>query len=566
MSKTITARQLLMVSFFCCNLYGCGGDENQAMVAAAHPLAVEAGLAMIKKGGTAVDAAIASQMVLGLVEPQSSGLGGGGFLLSFESRQQKITMWDGRETAPKATKDNVFLEGPNRRMNFFKAVIGGQSVGVPGLVAMLSAVHKESGALPWKDLFTPAIKLAKNGFPISARLAWWIKRDEFLKKTAAKNLFFDKLSNPRKQGEIIKNPYFANALEIIADKGADGFYLGDIASDIVRSVGGKNGFSKKDMKDYRPKKRKNLCRFYRGYKICSQPPPSSGGIVLLQILGMLEHFDIKKLQPNSADAVHLISEASRLSYADRGHYIADPDFFTVPIKKLLNKNYLQARAKTISPIRAIKKIKAGKLIDPMPPSQDERSLPSTTHLSVVDTKGNAVSLTSSIEGPFGSHIFLSKWGFFLNNEMTDFSFVPDIDGNKIANRVEGGKRPLSSMTPTIIFAPNGKLFAVLGSPGGRRIPTFVAQTIIALIDWELPMQAAINLPRHTALGSANFLGDVIELEESDESESLALALRKKNHRIIIKPLISGLHGVRVLKKSIDGGADPRRDGVALGIR
>ena len=497
--------------------------------------------------------------MLNLVEPQSSGIGGGGFLLFWDKARQQIIAYDGRETAPAHIRSDVFLDDAGQPKNFFKAVLGGQSVGVPSLLAMLAAAHKKYGRLPWRDLFQPTIERARQGFPISPRLAQWIKRDDFLKQTKARQLFFDKNLNPRRQGEIIKNPAFAETLEQIAEHGSDIFYQGMIADHIVQAVGGKNRFSKKDMTSYRPKQRDILCRSYRRYQICAMPPPSSGGITLLQILGMAEHFDLSQYPPNSVEAIHLISEASRLAYADRGHYIADPDFFAVPIEKLLAPDYLKARAQKIKLNKAMKTIRAGKLLDPVPPSQDDRSAASTTHLSIIDQYGNAVALTSSIEGPFGSHIFVD--GFFLNNELTDFSFRPQRRGRKIANAVQGGKRPLSSMTPTLIFAPDGSLFATLGSPGGKRIIAYVAQTIIALIDWQMPMQAAIDLPRHVALGAANRNGDIVELEPQLAAKAEALA--QIGHRIKMTPLFSGLHGVRVKHGRMDGGADPHRDGAAM---
>ena len=540
---------------------------SPAMVSAAHPLAVDAGLAMIQQGGSALDAAIATQAMLNLVEPQSSGIGGGGFLLHWEQAAQNILAYDGRETAPAATKPDIFMAKKNQPRSFIEAVIGGQSVGVPGLVAMLSAAHQKHGRLAWKKLFQPAIKQAQEGFPISRRLAYLIARDPFLKKSPqTRKLFFKKTKSgwqPRKQGEIIKNPDFAKSLTLIAEKKSNVFYQGALAKKITKAVGGQNGFSLQDLAAYQPKMRKILCRPYRQYKICAMPPPSSGGITLLQILGMLEHFDIAQYAPQSAQAVHLISEASRLAYADRGHYIADPDFFSVPVDAMLAPDYLRNRAQMIDLKKAQSKIPAGDLLTPRPPSQDERALPSTTHISVIDHHGNAAALTSSIEGPFGSHIMVD--GFFLNNEMTDFSFRPHRQNQPIANAVAAGKRPLSSMTPTFVFAPDGKLFAVVGSPGGRRIIAYVAQTIIALIDWQQSMQQAISLPRHVALGSAHRQGDMIEIETGSKLEALAPQLKGLGHQV--KPTIftSGLHAIRIVDGKIDGGADPRRDGIAKKI-
>ena len=540
---------------------------SPAMVSAAHPLAVDAGLAMIQQGGSAIDAAIATQAMLNLVEPQSSGIGGGGFLLHWEQAAQNILAYDGRETAPAATKPDVFMAKNNKTQSFLEAVIGGQSVGVPGLVAMLADAHQKHGRLAWKKLFQPAIKQAQKGFPISRRLAYLIARDPFLKKfPQTRKLFFRKTKSgwqPRQQGEIIKNPDFAKTLTLIAEKKSNVFYHGALARKITKAVGGHNGFSLQDLAAYQSKMRKVLCRPYRRYKICAMPPPSSGGITLLQILGILEHFDLAQYAPQSAQAVHLISEASRLAYADRGHYIADPDFFSVPVDAMLAGDYLRRRAEMINLKAARRKIPAGDLLTPRPPSQDERALPSTTHISVIDHHGNAAALTSSIEGPFGSHVMVG--GFFLNNEMTDFSFRPHRQNQPIANAVAAGKRPLSSMTPTFVFAPDGKLFAIVGSPGGRRIIAYVAQTIIALIDWQQSMQQAISLPRHVALGAAHRQGDMIEIETGSRLEALVPQLEALGHQVKPTILTSGLHAIRIVEGQIDGGADPRRDGVAKKI-
>ena len=565
MKRFIHILQILGANFFIFILLGCSPSPHQTsslgMVSASHPLAVEAGLAMLKAGGNAMDAALAAQIMLNLVEPQSSGIGGGGFLLYWDEKRQVLVTYDGRETAPQGAKPNLFLDDDGKPVPFLKAVFGGQSVGVPSLLALLSKAHKDYGVLAWQDLFAPTIKAGRNGFPISRRLAQWIKKDRFLKQTAARDIFFDEEGKPFEQGAIIRNLDFADFLKRIRDEGSAIFYQGAIARQIVKAVGGKNLFSQQDLARYQPKIRKNLCGFYRGYKICSMPPPSSGGISLLQILGVLSHFDMKSLAPLSPSAVHIISQASRLAYADRAHYIADPDFFQVPIGDLLSPLYLKKRALLIDKTKARRSFEAGVFSSALPPpAQKEYSLPSTTHISVIDGANNAVSLTSSIEGPFGSHIFVN--GFFLNNELTDFSFYPTRNGKKIANAVEGGKRPLSSMTPVVIFAPDGSLFAVLGSPGGRRIIAYVAQTIIALIDWGMDMQSAIDLPRHTALGVAGYQGDVIELERGTALEAIKPALEAMGHKVQITPITSGLHGIKLNKRGKDGGADPRRDGVA----
>lgn len=374
----------LVVLFF--GSVSCSDSSYRAMVSSAHPLATAAGIKIIEQGGNALDAAIATQLVLSLVEPQSSGIGGGAFLLFYDKATDKVVSWDGRETAPFGAQGKVFTTDKGTRMNFFKAVLGGQSVGVPSLLKMMEAAHQKSGRMAWKNLFAPAIALARKGFPVSPRLAWWLERDVFLKQSAAAKIFFDRAGTgaPLKEGDIVKNPDFADTLEIVAKGGAKAFYQGALAKDIIAAVAGKNNFSQKDMDAYEAKEREPLCGVYRLYKICSQAPPSSGGVALLQILGVLEHFNLGDLSSDDPEAIHLISEASRLAYADRGVYLADSDFFVVPIKKLLHKKYLKHRAALIRSNKKIKSPQAGRLMKSPPPSQDERALPSTTHLSVVD--------------------------------------------------------------------------------------------------------------------------------------------------------------------------------------
>jgi len=534
------------------------------MIAAAHPLAAEAGLRMLRAGGSAVDAAIAAEMVLGLVEPQSSGLGGGGFLMHFAAESGEIAAYDGRETAPAAATPDMFLDADGRPLAFRKAVVGGLSVGVPGLLRMLEAAHRDHGRLPWARLFEPAIDLAEHGFAVSERLHALIAGNDDLKTFAATAGYFLRPDgHPRAAGEIVTNPAYAATLREIADKGADAFYSGPIASDIVIAVRGANPnpgrLLPSDLGGYRAVKREPVCLFYRAWMVCGMPPPSSGGITTLQILGLLQGMDLAAIEPNSVEAVHLIAEASRLAFADRDTYIADPDFIPVPTAGMLDPGYLELRARDISPERSM-----GPAFPGMPgiggaarfAPDEARTGVSTTHLSVIDGEGNAVSLTASIEGPFGSHLMVR--GFLLNNQLTDFSFVPDRGGAPVANAVEAGKRPRSSMAPMLVFDGTGRVVEAVGSPGGSRIIGYVAKTLIATLDWNMDIQAAIELPNFVNRNGRT------ELEKGTPIEALAPALTALGHEVAIVEMTSGLNGVMADANGLAGGADPRRDGVAVG--
>ncbi len=538
----------------------------------ANPHATKTAIHILKKNGSAIDAAIAAQMILNLVEPQSSGIGGGGFLLHWNAKKQKLHSYDGRETAPANIKPSLFLNPQKQPLAFPDAMIGGIAAGTPGLLAMLQQAHNKHGKLPWRDLFQPAIKLAEKGFPISPRLRQMLARDPILpKREPSRSLYYQQDKNgktkPLPSGAILKNPKLAQTFRQIAEQGAAAFYQGAIAQNIaktIRSAKHRPGtLSPQDLAQYKPKMRPNLCRPYRNFTVCAMPPPSSGGVTLLQILGILERFPMSAMKPQSLEAVHLISEASRLAYADRAHYLADPDFIAVPQKALLKPNYLKARAAMISPHRAMTQVPPGNPLAAKPPPRqkgDDLSLPSTTHISVLDGEGNAVSLTSSIEGPFGNH--LMSGGFFLNNQLTDFAFAPQKNGRAVANAPAPKKRPLSSMTPTLIFDEEGALFAILGSPGGSRIIAYVAESVIALIDWNMTMQEAIDLPRFVAReGVAR--GGGLELEQGTALANLKDSLEKMGHQTAIRPLVSGLHGIRIHQSLADGGADRRREGLAL---
>ena len=534
------------------------------MMAAANALAAQAGREMLREGGSAVDAAIAAQMVLALVEPQSSGIGGGGFLIHFDAKSGAIDAYDGRETAPASARPGMFLGADGKPRTFFDAMVGGLSVGVPGLLRMLEMAHREHGRLPWQRLFEPAIGLAEKGFLVSPRLRGMIIRDQHLKTFAAPTAYFyDADGKPPSVGTGIVNTPLAGVLRAVAADGADAFYDGAIARDIAWTVSNASrnpaAMTPADLASYRAKKREPVCLPYRTWLVCGMGPPSSGGLTTLQILGLLERFDLGAMKPASARAVHLIAEASRIAFADRNVYIADPDFVPVPAAGLLNPAYLDLRGREISPDVSMGKaqpgmpgIGANRRLAP----GDEATGVSTTHLSVIDGDGNAVSMTSSIESAFGSRLMVR--GFLLNNELTDFSFRPERDGAPVANRVEPGKRPRSSMAPTLVFDAQGRVVLTVGSPGGSRIIGFVSKTIVAALDWELNIQEAIDL--------GNFVNrnGRTDLEAGTPIADLKAPLEALGHTIKVRRLTSGLHGIAVDSEGLAGGADRRREGVALG--
>lgn len=541
---------------------------SRHMIASANPLATEAGLEILRQGGSAIDAAIAAQMVLNLVEPQSSGIGGGGFLVHYAAGSGEIATYDGRETAPASANPYMFLDGQGKPRKFHDVVPGGLSVGVPGLLRMLETVHREHGKLPWKKLFDAAIRLASEGFPVSERLHKMIAEAKHIAsfpKTAA--YFHGDGGQAKPVGASLINEELSETFRLVADNGADAFYKGDIAEDIAKTVRASSlnpgAMTTADLAAYQAVKRDPVCLFYRIWMICGMGPPSSGGITTLQILGILQKFDLSKTGPDggvpSLRAVHLITEAGRLAFADRDIYIADPDFIPVPVTGLLDPGYLESRAETISQTKS-----RGKASPGMPGTTsglllapgDATEGVSTTHLSVIDGDGNAVSLTSSIENAFGSRLMVR--GFLLNNQLTDFSFTPVSGGAPIANRPEPGKRPRSSMSPTLVFDGEGRVVMALGSPGGSRIIGYVAKTLIAALDWKLGVQKAIDLPNFTNRNGAT------ELEAESGLESLGTALEAMGHEVRIVPLNSGLHAVTVTKEGIAGGADGRREGTAMG--
>lgn len=544
-------------------------------VAAANPLAADAGFAMLKKGGTAVDAMIATQLMLGLVEPQSSGLGGGGFLLVHDGKHHKLTTFDGRETAPAAATPERFIGADGLPMKFYDALIGGKSVGVPGTVAMLAAAHKKHGKLPWRALFAPAIAAAERGFPISQRLNLQLQGDRFLRSNpAARSYFYDAAGEPWPVGYVLKNPAYAATLKAIATNGADAFYVGHIAADIVNAVrthGNAGDITEADLGAYRVIERAPVCSPYRALRVCGMGPPSSGGIAVAQILAYVERFPLTAWGPDSADSVHVIAEAGRLAFADRNRFIADPDF-ALPPPLLLDPAYLKARGDLIDPTLSRGRAEPGAPRRPRnasaaPPLQthalaDDQSLefPGTTHLSIVDRYGSAVSMTSTIEDQFGARIFVR--GFLLNNQLTDFSMLAQENGLTIVNHVQAGKRPRSSMAPTIVYDAQSRPLIITGSPGGSAIINYVVKSVIAMVDWGLSAQQAAALAN---FGSRN---GATELEQGTALDALRPALERRAHSVSLMEFTSGLHILRRAGEGTSqrwqGGADPRREGVVLG--
>ena len=524
----------------------------QAMVAAAHPLAVDAGLEVLRRGGSAVDAAIAVQMVLGVVEPQASGIGGGGFLLHYDAGTKAITVYDGRETAPAGADPSMFLDADGKPLGFREAIASGISVGVPGLLAMLKLAHEERGKLAWSDLFAPAIAVARDGFAIPPRLAAWLARIPSLREEPAiRATYYNADGSPKKLGERIANPDLAETMRLIAEQGPRAFYQGAMAAEMVervRSHRRPGTLSMSDLADYRPIKREAVCGPYRVWTVCSMPPPSSGGIAILQILGLLEPFEVWHDKPTDLRAIHLIAEASRLAFADRDRYVGDPAFVDVPVAGMLSPAYLSERRKLMSLDRSMGKVAPG-----VPPGYVERG---TSHISIVDRWGNAVSFTTTIEAPFGAQIMVR--GVLLNNELTDFSPRPELNGKPVANRAQPGKRPRSSMSPTFVLDRDGKLVAALGSAGGSRIIGDTLQATIGLLDWNLSPQAALALPRVLNLNGAT------ELEEGTAVAAQADALRALGHEVQVRPHEGGLSALRRTAEGWEGAADPRRDGVAKG--
>ena len=548
---------------------------SKHMAASANPLATEAGREILRAGGSAVDAAIAIQMVLTLVEPQSSGVGGGAFLMHWDGR--KVIAYDGRETAPMAADEKLFLLPDGKAMPFYDAVVGGRSVGTPGAVRMLEVAHKQYGKLPWARLFEPAIRLADAGFPMSARLNMQLAAEKYLKNDpTAAAYFYGSDGMPKPVGTTMRNPALAATLRALAAN-PNALYAGEIPADIAKAVSAHPNAGRlavSDFTSYQVKQREPICTDYKQWRVCGFPPPSSGGIAVAQMLAILSARNIAASPPAgamgpagklelSADAVHLFSEAGRLAFADRGLYVADNDFVKVNVAGLLDPSYLKQRAQLIGD-RSMGTAKPG--VPPGQPTAAAEDLSAhkeaTSHISVVDGFGNALSMTTTIEDVFGARMMVR--GFLLNNELTDFSFTPAADGVPIANRVQPGKRPRSSMAPALVFdRASGQLVATVGSPGGSQIIGYVTKTLVGVLDWNLDIQQAISLPN---FGSRN---GPTELERGQFGAYMAEGLKARGHDVREIDMASGLQGivrVRLPNGSVGwaGGADPRREGVALG--
>jgi gamma-glutamyltranspeptidase/glutathione hydrolase len=534
------------------------------MIAAANPHAAEAGLQMMRLGGSAVDAAIATQMVLGLVEPESSGVGGGAFMLVYDPKTRHTTSFDGREMAPQSATPTMFLDANGQPRAHFDPIPGGLSVGIPGVVKMLALAHRKYGKLAWPKLFEPAIKLAQDGFPVGPKLARTIKGfTRGAEMPDIKMHFYHPDGTPLQEGEIYKNLEYAATLKKIAKEGPDGFYKGEIAQAIVDKVQHaprqQGGMTLADLANYQAKEREPVCGDYRQYHLCSMGPPSSGGIAVLQILGMLQRFPSSELTPNTVSGAHLFAEASKLAYADRAQYLGDPAFVDVPVGGLIDKAYIASRAALIDPTKDMGTALAGD-----PPQKHAALSPQvspvlhgTSHMTIVDDSGEVVAMTTSVESVFGAEIMTK--GFMLNNTLTDFSFQPVRDGKPVANAPAPGKLPLSAMSPTIVFDKRGNFLVSVGSPGGPAIIDYVAQILVGILDAKMSPKDAIAMPHEINMNGATLL------EQSPTSASLAMQLTAMGHTVQVPQVEgSGLHGIEKTKDGYIGAADPRRDGIALG--
>ncbi|MEQ9694963.1 gamma-glutamyltransferase [Shimia sp. SDUM112013] len=532
-------------------------EAENWMVAAAHPLAVQAGGRVLAAGGTAADAMVAVQAVLGLVEPQSSGLGGGAFLVWYDSESGEITTLDARETAPLAATPRMLQREDGEPYKFFEAVVGGLSVGVPGTPLLMETAHQKWGKVQWQTLFDEAIRLSESGFAVSPRMAQSVTRDAARlavhPETAA---YFLPDGQPLQAGQLLKNPDYGNSLRVLAAQGAAPFYTGQIAKDIlsaIRTAPRPGWLAEMDLALYQVKERPAVCADYRGYDVCGMGPPSSGALAVGQILGLLSPFDMTGLGPDNPHTWRLIGDATRLAFADRGRYVADTDFVPVPVQGMLQRSYLNDRSELLRREDKLPEASPGTPTfdhGHLRADDEERTAPSTTHVSIVDSYGNVLSMTASIENAFGSRLMAG--GFLLNNQLTDFSFRSHRGGIPIANRVEPGKRPRSSMAPTIVL-DNGAPVLAIGSPGGSRIISYVANAIIAHLDWGLDVQQAVSLPhRINRFG----LYDI-------EAEDLAPGLEAMGFETKLRALNSGIHAISI-GETLQGGADPRREGLALG--
>lgn len=544
-------------------------SENRAhiaqdfIVAAANPYAVEAGYQVLKEGGSAIDAMVTVQTVLGLTEPQSSGLGGGAFMLYYDAKKRQLTTFDGRETAPLTATPELFQDEKGNPLKFFDAVVGGRSVGTPGTVKLMSDTHQRFGKLDWASLLQPAKQLAEDGFIVSPRLAGAIAKDQdrLSRYPDTRDYFFTADGQPLPEGYRLTNKDYAVTLGLLAKEGAEAFYHGKIGQELVRKVQGITDnpglLTETDLKSYRIKERPAVCAPYRSYDVCGMGPPSSGALTVGQILGIVASFDLKSLGADNPKSWQIIGDASRLAFADRGRYMADTDYVPMP-QGLLDAEYLKQRAELIQPGKALETVEAGEPAwsQPIALADDiSLELPSTSHLVIVDREGNIVSMTTTIENGFGSRVM--SGGFLLNNELTDFSFVSHKNGYPIANRLEPGKRPRSSMAPTLVMK-DGKPYLAIGSPGGSRIIGYIASALIAHLDWGMSLQDAISKPH-----LINRFG-TYDLEAGTSAEKLKVPLEAMGYKVSVRDLNSGLHGVLFKDGKLIGAADPRREGIVLG--
>jgi gamma-glutamyltranspeptidase/glutathione hydrolase len=534
---------------------------ERTVVVTANPIASRVGFQVLQAGGSAVDAAIAIQLVLNLVEPQSSGLGGGAFMLYWDAATHHLTSYDAREIAPAGATPQLFLDAASRPLPFYDAVTGGIATGVPGVPRLLEFIHRRHGRLPWAQLFAPAIQLADEGFAVSPRLAGLLVDEQYLRNDpVSRAYFYHPDGTPLRAGETLRNPELVQTLRTLATNGADAFYSGPIAEAILAAVHREprpGSLTAADFAAYRVIERDPVCGPYRIYQICGMGPPSSGGVTVLQILSLLAPFDLGTA-PN-ADAYHLFTQANRLAFADRNQFLADPGFVPQPVAGLIDPRYLATRSALIDRARDSGTAapgdppgRSGGLLEPDLASERH----ATSHMIIIDRDGNIVTQTTTIEDQFGARRMAA--GFLLNNQLTDFNFAPEAQGRPVANRVEPGKRPRSSMAPTIAFDQAGAPVIITGSPGGSLIIPYVAQALMALIDWHLDPQAAVSLP-HVANRNGN-----TEVEQGTDSESLAAALIARGHTVRQVDMTSGLSAVVRRDSHWLSGADPRREGVALG--
>ncbi len=578
-ARSVPLRHILLAAL--ATLASCGAAAQPAapvsaktqLVVSANPYASEAGRRVLRAGGGAVDAAIAVQLVLTLVEPQSSGIGGGAFMLVYAAPDDgdagAITAYEGRETAPSAATPDMFLGANGRQESFANVGVGGLAVGVPGALRMLELAHREHGRLPWADLFAPAIELAENGFPVSPRLFGLLNGfKRFARGDDFRRYFYDASGEPHPVGHLLQNPEYAAALRALAAAGgAEPLHTGELAAAIAAEIRDNNvrpgRMTLEDLARYEANVSPPLCTPYRVWRVCGPQLPSSGGVTTQQVLGILAQLELPDVRTQPVQAIHLFAEANRLAFADRNLYLGDAKFVAAPVAGLLDAGYLRARAALIDPDKAMASVAPGNPLPAAawryaPGTASER--PSTSHFSIVDRYGGAVAMTTSVQGAFGSQLMVG--GFILNNQLTDFDYVPAVGGKPVANRVEGGKRPLSSMAPTMLLDQRGRLRLLVGSPGGTRIIGFVAQSIVGIVDWELDVQQAVAAPHFLAEEGP------IELEDDTALAAHEEALEALGHNVVLNGMNSGLHAIAIeytrRGRVLSGGVDPRRAGAALG--